>query len=507
MKQEHLIGIDIGTSSCKVVVIGGDGALKYSGSKEYKINYLQSGYVEQDPDDWYRSTVLLVREATSDLKKDIEKIAAIGVSSQSNALVAVDRSGNVLHPAILYLDKRTADICKNFKDTAEEERIYDVTGSPLKPSYTGPQIYWVRKNRDDIYKRTYKFLTANGYIIQKITGNFSHDLTQTGMTGIFDRQNKCWSEEILDYFEIDINKLPEIYSSYKVVGKTSKEFSEASGLPEGIAVVAGSLDVAATMLGSGCIRPGACFIEMGSVMNITVLTDKSINDRNLQTYPCAVPGINIVAGSVDGAGNSIKWFLEEIFRGYKEERKLSDSQIFNILDKEVIKTKIGAGSLLFLPYMAGMRTPRSDLNTAGVFFGLKLSTKKIDIFRSILEGCCYGLRHNLDFILKKNINLRSVIASGGGSRNKFWMQIMSNVLKIDIKRSVFNESSSIGAAMLAGIGCGIFKDFDKAVESVCKYNHKFLPEEEDANIYNKYYGEYINLADKVVVDLDRLSGI
>ncbi|TET48029.1 MAG: hypothetical protein E3J58_07100 [Actinomycetota bacterium] len=315
-KNKYLIGIDIGTSATKITVIDLKGDPVYSDSRTYKIDYLPDGLVQQDPGKWYEAIIYLVKDFLSSTKPDSGDILSIGISSQSNALVPVSAEGRLLHPAILYLDKRAAGICDSFNGTKEQKRIYELGGSTLKPSYTGPQIAWVKKYKPDIYKNTDKFLTANGYIIFKITGNYSQDHTQTGMTGIFDREKGNWSEELLKYFGIDRKKLPDVYRSSDIVGKTGPGFKKDSGLPAGIPLVAGTLDVASTMLGSGCMDPGSCFIEMGSVINITVLIDKPVHDRNLQTYPGAVPGLNIVAGSVDGAGNTVKWFSDQIYRVY-----------------------------------------------------------------------------------------------------------------------------------------------------------------------------------------------
>lgn len=505
--KKYLIGIDIGTSAAKITVIDLNGNVIYSNTYTYAIDYLPNGFVQQDPDEWYTSIVYLMKDFLLNIKPNDSDILSIGISSQSNALAPVNGKGNLLHPAILYLDKRVIDICNSFTDTEEGKRIYEIGGSTLKPSYTGPQISWIRKNEPVIYKNTYKFLTANGYIIFRMTGTYSQDHTQTGMTGIFDRKQEDWSEELLEYFDIDRKKLSDIYKSYDIVGKTGVRFKEDSGLPIGIPVIAGTLDVASTMLGSGCIDSGSCFIEMGSVINITVLTDKLIHDKNLQTYPSAIPGINIVAGSVDGAGNTIKWFLDQIYRGYGQDKEIADKEIFDILEKQMPNTKIGAGNLMFLPFMAGMRTPRSDLNTKGAFLGLKISTRKIDMFRSILEGCSYGLKYNLEFILAKDIELKKAIASGGASKNKFWMQMISDVLDVAIKRSYYDSGASVGSAMLAGIGSGAFNSFKQAVKTVCKYDHDFTPVKERTGVYNKYYRQYKNFMKGLVLELDNLERI
>lgn len=505
--RQYLIGIDIGTSASKMTVIGLDGNIIYYNSCAYCINYLPNGFVEQNPDQWYISIVQLMKDFLLKIKLNDGDILSMGISSQSNALVAVDGKGNLLHPAILYLDKRATGICSSFTGTKEGERIYELTGSTLKPSYTGPQISWMKKNKPDIYKNTEKFLTANGYMIFKLTSNYSQDHTQTGMTGIYDREQENWSEELLEYFGIDRKKIPNIYRSTDIVGRTGTIFKKNSGFPTGVSVVAGTLDVASTMFGSGCIDPGSCFIEMGSVINIAVLVDRPICDKNLQIYPSAVSGTNIVAGSVDGAGNTIKWFLDEIYHGNGKEIKTADNEIFDILEKQMSTTKIGAGNLMFLPFMAGMRTPRSDLKTRGAFLGLKVSHKKIDMYRSILEGCSYGLKFNLEFMLAKSLELKKAITSGGGSKNKFWMQMISDILGIAIKRSQYDGGASIGSAMLAGIGSGAFKGFKHAVEVVCKYDYDFIPEEKKTGIYNKYYKKYKNFMDGLVFELDKLERI
>lgn len=505
--QNYLIGIDVGTSAIKISIIDLEGNLIYSNAKEYEISFLQNGFVQQNPDDWYESLIYLLRDSLSQLDFEKSKVLAIGISSQSNALVSVNKNGDVLYPAILYLDKRTIDICNSFKDTEEGKRIYELGGSTLKSSYTGPQISWIKKNEPDIYRKTFKFLTANGFIVQKLTEEYSQDYTQTGMTGIFDREIGDWSEELLSYFGINKSKIPKIYKPSEIVGKTSKKFKKDSGLPCSIPVIAGTLDVASTMLGSGCIDIGSCFIEMGSVINITVLTDKLVYDKNLQTYPSTVPATYIVAGSVDGAGSAIKWFLKQIYKGYGIDKDISDEMIFGILKEEVQKTKIGSGNLVFLPFMTGMRTPRSDLNTKGAFLGLKVSTRKIDMFRSILEGCSYGLRYNLEFILAKGIDLKKAIISGGASKDKFWVQMISDNLKIGITRSYYNSGASIGSAMLAGIGVEAFNDFKQAKGVVCKYDLNFKPAKERTTKYDKYYSQYKIFIKELILELHNLECI
>jgi len=505
--DNYIIGIDVGTSAIKISIINQKGKIIYYNSKEYGISFLPNSFVQQEPNDWYESLIYLLKDSLPQLELGRNKVLAIGISSQSNALVSVDKNGEVLHPAILYLDKRALDICNSFKDTKEGERAYELGGSTLKSSYTGPQISWIKNNKIDIYRNTYKFLTANGFIIQRLTGEYSQDYTQTGMTGIFDRGKREWSEELLSYFGINKNKMPRIYKPSEIVGKTSKNFKKDSGLPQGIPVIAGTLDVASTMLGSGCIDIGCCFIEMGSVINIAVLTNKLVNDRNLQTYPSAIPNINIVAGSVDGAGGSIKWFLNQIYKRYGINEDTADEKLLNILEEEMHKTKIGSGNLIFLPFMSGMRTPRSDLNTKGAFLGLKVSTRKIDMFRSILEGCSYGLKYNLEFMLAKDIDYSKAITSGGASKNKFWLQMMSDILNINISRSYYDSGASVGSAMLAGIGVRAFNDFKQAKEMVCRYDIDFEPGKGNTKKYDKYYSQYKNFIEGLVLELHNLECI
>ena len=505
-QNSYLVGIDIGTSTTKVTIIDLKGNIVFSDSQEYSIDYLDSGMVQQNPDDWFYAATNTIKIAFSDNNIETNKVLAIGISSQSNALVPVDKKGNVLHPAIHYLDKRSADICNSFNETDEEKRIYEIGGSTLKPSYTGPQISWVKKNLPDVYKNTDKFLTANGYIIFKFTDEYSQDHTQTGMTGIYERAKQNWSEELLKYFDIGKNKLPDEYKAHEIVGKTNNNFKRHTDLANNIPVIAGSLDVASTMLGSGCIEKGSCFIEMGSVLNITVLEDRILSDRNLQTYPSTVPDINIIAGSIDGAGNTIRWFIDNIYKGYGvSEKSLTDEKILYDLEKEMESTNIGSDNLIFLPFMAGMRTPRSDLKSKGAFLGLKVSHKKIDIYRSILEGCSYGLKHNLEYILAKNIKVQKAIISGGASKNKFWVQMISDVLDIDIIRSSYSSGASIGSAMLAGIGVGAFRSFREAVKKVCRYDNCFKPEKKKTRTYNGYYKQYKDFVKNLILQLDSLE--
>lgn len=495
--EKVLLGIDIGTSACKVAAFCPDGRVVAQATKAYPLYYPGPDCVEQNPVEWWDSVCEGLREVlfTGDINP--KKIAGIGVDGQSWSAIPLDKQGNVLCNTPVWMDTRSYDICGRVQERVGAERIFGISGNSFEPSYSTPKMLWFKEKLPDVYKNTYKFLQSNSYIAFKLTGRFTQDISQGYGVHCFNMRTGKWEDGFCDELGIDRDKLPEIYSCSQVIGEVTREAAEATGLAEGIPVVAGGLDACCGTLGAGVLEVGQTQEQGGQAGGMSICVDSPAAHPKLILSFHVVPGLWLLQGGTVGGGGSIKWFRQELGGYEAAEEKNTGVSAFKIMDDEAAGVKAGAGGLVFLPYMAGERSPVWDKHARGVFFGLGYNKTRAHMIRAVLEGCSYALYHNIKTAEEAGVRVEELVAMGGAANSRLWTQIKSDVTGKTIKVPASDTATTLGAAILAGVGAGVYRDFKEAVDRTVKIKRVHRPDMGLHEEYGRYYELYLEIYERL----------
>jgi xylulokinase len=488
----YFLGIDLGTSSVKIILMDDGGKVVSSVSKEYPVYYPEPGWAEQNPEDWWNATKDGIKEiiAKSGVKSD--DIKGVGLSGQMHGLVLLDRDNNVITPAILWCDQRTQEECDYITVKIGKEGLLKYTGNKALTGFTAPKILWVRKHLPDVYERIAHILLPKDYIRFKLTGEYATEVSDASGTLLFDVSNRRWSKEMIDIFEIPEKALPKCYESTDVTGHVTKEASDLTGLEEGTIVVGGGGDQASGAVGTGTVKSGIVSVALGTSGVIFASQDKYAADEELRLHSfCHANGKWHVMGVMLSAASCLKWWVDNV-NNYS-----SEAMTFDGLLEEAEKAHPGSDGLVFLPYLMGERTPYSDPYAKGSFVGLSITHNRGHMTRSILEGVAFGLRDSLELIKDLNIPVNEVRVSGGGAKSKLWRQILADIFNVRIDMINATEGPSYGAAIMASVGYGLFEDVDEACSKLIKVTDSVYPIQENVERYNKLYPIYVSLYSKL----------
>ncbi|MDR2739502.1 MAG: xylulokinase [Treponema sp.] len=480
--MSYLMGIDLGTSSLKVIIIDIKGNIQVESSKGYQFDSPINGYAEQKTDAWWSACCECIRDALSRLKAPASEIRALSFSGQMHGVVLLDKDRNVIRPAILHCDARSGEQVQKINRLFKERHLSD---SQLNPVYTGfllTSLVWVRDNEPELYGRVrYAFLPKD-FLKMMLCGEIGSDYSDASATLAYDIQQNCWSKEVLDALDIPLEFFPECSASDRVAGRVTKKAAEATGLREGTVVVNGGADQVMQAVGNGAIRPGQATVNIGSSGQVCFQSDKPIRNPDLSTNTfCAYrSGAWITMGATMSAGLAFKWF-RGIFPGGD----------YRTLDGEIEKLVPGSGGLLFLPYLNGERTPHVNPNISGMFMGLNLNTTGTHMARAVMEGVTYSLLQCIEICGTLGLKAGELIASGGGARSPVWLQMQADVYNMPLKTTVTEEQACIGAAVMAGVGSGAFGSVEEACASFVRYkDNVYTPNAKNHDIYRQYYCLY-----------------
>lgn len=502
-----LLGIDIGTSACKIAVFEKNGTVAAAGSGEYPVYYPQAGWAEQNPDEWWQAVCQTIQKVLKEGGIDPNQIAGIGIDGQSWSAVAIDKEGTVLTNTPIWMDTRAQSICDRLNRKLGAYNIFDLCGNMLQPSYTTAKILWYQENMPEVYARIDKILQSNSFIAYRLTGIVSQDICQAYGFHCFDMRNGVWNEEMCRLLGIPMQFLPEIYSCHSVIGSVTEEAARATGLAVGTPVVAGGLDAACGTLGAGVIHAGETQEQGGQAGGMSICIDKYAADPSLILSYHVVPGQWLLQGGTTGGGGVMRW-LEREFADYErsvaEERGRSSLNQFNDLAEHIAP---GSDGLVFLPYMAGERSPIWDPNAKGVFFGLDFSKTKGHIIHSAMEGVGYSLKHNLDIAENAGASVKELLSVGGSANSALWMQIKSDITGKPLAVPFSDTATTLGAAILAGVGVGLYESFDEAVKETVRITKQYEPNMENHKAYQKNYKIYLELYENLKETMKRAGGV
>ena len=504
---ELLLGIDIGTSACKAAVFDLQGKVIAQASSSYPVYYPAPGYVEQNPMEWWEGVSQAIREVLGEGKFGAEDIAGIGLDGQSWSAIPVDKSGKVLHNTPIWMDTRASEICARVTEQIGFERIFSISGNALAPTYSTPKILWFREYKPEVYRNTYKFLQSNSFIAYKLTGAMTQDISQGYGLHMFNMEKEVYDDARCEEFGIARELLPDLYPCHQVIGEVTREAAAATGLKPGTPVVAGGLDAACGTLGAGVAAVGQTQEQGGQAGGMSICVDRALSHPKLILSPHVVPELWLLQGGTVGGGGSIKWFSEQLGASEAEQEKLTGVSAFKIMDDEAAGIQAGSEGLIFLPYMSGERSPLWDKNAKGVFFGLGYDKTRAHMIRAVMEGCAYSLLHNIKTAEESGVYTDILNAMGGAANSRLWTQI-----KADVTGKVFRVPSSdtattLGAAILAGVGTGAYKSFSEAVTGTISMGRTHEPDMKAHAVYKKYYEIYLEIYDKLKGTMQKISNL
>lgn len=489
---KFLLGIDIGTSACKAALFEPDGRVIAQAARPYPVYYPAPGQAEQDPEEWWEAVCAAARSILDESGIAPREIAGVGVDGQSWSCIALDANGRVLCRNPIWMDTRAADICSQWNARPEARELFALCGNPLQPSYTTGKILWLKKNRPEVYRQTDKIVQSNSYIVYRLTGAVTQDRSQGYGLHCFDMRTGEWNEPAADRLGIDPAMLPALFPCHEVVGTVHARAAEMTGLRAGTPVVAGGLDAACGTLGAGVIHPGETQEQGGQAGGMSVCTGEYKAHPRLILGQHVVPGRWLLQGGTVGGGGAIRWFLREF--GAQEKADREDNP-FGRMDEEAAEIPPGSDGLVFLPYLSGERSPIWNPYAKGVYFGIDYAKTRAHFIRATLEGVAFALHHNLLTAQEAGATVTRMTAMGGAANSRVWTQIKADVTGKVIQVPTSDTATTLGAAILAGVGTGVYPDFENAVARTVRITRVQEPDRTRREVYAQAFETYLALYD------------
>ncbi|MCC6095215.1 MAG: xylulokinase [Eubacterium sp.] len=477
----YFIGIDLGTSAVKLLLMDSEGNIINIVSREYPLYFPHPGWSEQNPEDWYRESMEGMRQLTDGI--DRTKIAGISFGGQMHGLVMLDDSDQVIRPAILWNDGRTQEETNYLNHTIGEDKLAAYTANIAFAGFTAPKILWVRKHEPDNFHRISKIMLPKDYLAYMLSGSFCTDLSDASGMLLVDVKNRCWSKEMPEICQIKESQLPKLYESYDVVGTLKASVADELGFPHDVKIIAGAGDNAASAVGTGTVGNEMCNLSLGTSGTLFISSSRFVDTPNHALHSfCHADGHYHLMGCMLSAASCNKWWNEEI-----------------LLTKDYAKEQasiahLGENDVFYLPYLMGERSPHNDPSCKAAFIGMRMDTTRSEMTQAVLEGVAFGLRDSLEIARNLGLHVTRSKIVGGGAKSKLWMKICANVMNLTLDVPAVQEGPSLGGAMLAAVGCGVFSSVEEAAAKIIRITDSIQPDpvltekyEEKYQKFRKYY--------------------
>ncbi len=470
----YYIGVDLGTSAVKLLLMEESGKIEKIVSREYPLYFPHPGWSEQNPEDWMKEAMEGIKELTSEI--DRSQVAGIGCGGQMHGLVTLDAEDHVIRPAILWNDGRTGAETEYLNTVIGKDKLSQYTANIAFAGFTAPKILWMKKNEPENFAKVKKIMLPKDYLAYCMTGSFCTDLSDASGMLLLDVKNRCWSKEMLEICGITEEQLPKLYESWQVVGTLKPEIASELGLSADVKFVAGAGDNAAAAVGTGTVGDGQCNISLGTSGTVFISSkDFGVDENNaLHSFDHA-DGRYHLMGCMLSAASCNKWWSEEILHT-KDFAKEQEGIV-----------KLGENQVFFLPYLMGERSPHNNPDARAVFFGMSMDTTREEMTQAVLEGVAFGLRDSLEVARSLGIKIERTKICGGGAKSPLWKKIIANVMNLKVDVPAVEEGPSMGGAMLAAVGCGAYPDVETIAE---KFVHVVETVEPDPELVAKYEERY-----------------
>ena len=476
----YYIGVDLGTSAVKLLLMEGDGGIKNIVSKEYPLYFPHPGWSEQKPEDWWAAVLEGLKELTADVDKT--QIGGISFGGQMHGLVTLDANDNVIRPAILWNDGRTQKQTDYLNDVIGKKKLSEYTANIAFAGFTAPKILWMEEEEPENFAKIVKIMLPKDYLAYKLSGVHCTDYSDASGMLLLDVRHKCWSREMIEICHIKEEMLPKLYESYACVGTIKPDVAAELGFPETVKIVAGAGDNAAAAVGTGTVGDGKCNISLGTSGTIFISSKKfGVDEFNgLHSFDHA-DGYYHLMGCMLSAASCNKWWMDEIIgtREYAQEQAKIG--------------KLGENHVFFLPYLMGERSPHNNPNARGTFIGMTMDTTRADMTQAVLEGVAFAIRDSFEIAKSLGIKIERTKICGGGAKSPLWKKIIANVLGIKVDVIESEEGPGYGGAMLAAVACGEYSSVESAAEKLVKVVDTIEPDEELVSRYNDRYAQFAKI--------------
>ena len=476
----YFIGVDLGTSAVKLLLMEESGKICNIVSKEYPLFFPHPGWSEQNPEDWYTQSMAGMKKLTEGI--DRSQVAGISFGGQMHGLVTLDDQDQVIRPAILWNDGRTSEETDYLNNVIGKDKLSQYTANIAFAGFTAPKILWMKKNEPEKFAKVVKIMLPKDYLAYRLSGSFCTDVSDASGMLLLDVKNRCWSKEMMEICGVKEEQLPKVYESLEVVGTLKPEVAKELGFSENVKVIAGAGDNAAAAVGTGTVGDGQCNISLGTSGTVFISSKNfGVDEHNALHSFCHADGSYHLMGCMLSAASCNKWWAEEIL-GTKD-----------FAAEQAPIQKLGENHVFFLPYLMGERSPHNDPDARGVFFGMSMDTSRADMTQAVLEGVAFALRDSLEVAKSLGIKIERTKICGGGAKSPLWKQIIANVMNIKVDVLEVEEGPSLGGAMLAAVGCGVYPDVETAGKKLAKVVDTVEPTPELAAKYEKRYQKFKEL--------------
>lgn len=495
MAASLLLGLDIGTTGVKSLLLKPNGAVVATHVEEYPLLLPKPGWAEQDAETWWIATAKACRALMEKASVKPGDVAGISFSGQMHGLVCLDADDKPLRPAILWCDQRTTAECRAITRKIGLKRLLKTVGNPALEGFTLPKILWVKKQEPAVYRRTRLMLLPKDFVRYRMTGRAAIDVSDAAGTIALDIEKKVWAAPLLRELGVDPALLPEVVDSVALAGTLTAEAAKAMGLTEGVPVVAGGADNACAAVGNGITREGLVAVSIGTSGTVIAPTRRTLRDPKgrAHTFNHAVPNLWYVMGVMLSAGGSLRWWRDEFGGAEKAVAAGTGEDPYALIGREAERVPPGCEGAVWLPYLTGERTPHCDANARATLFGLTARHTRGHAFRAVMEGVAFGLRDSLEIIRGMKIPVKEIRLTGGGARSPLWRQIQADVFGQEVTVLRGNEGPAFGAAILAGVGVGLFDSCDAAAAKFLGKGEVVKPIPENVDRYNRLYKVYGDL--------------
>lgn len=477
--MQYYVGVDLGTSALKLLLVAGDGRIAKTVSREYPVSYPQPGWSQQEPRHWWEAFVSAMQELTADVEPSA--IRGIGLGGQMHGLVILDEEDQVIRPAILWNDGRTDKETAWLNETLGRERLSQLTANIAFAGFTAPKLLWLKAHESENFHRIRKVMLPKDYISYRLTGEHCTDFSDASGMLLLDVEHRCWSQEMLDICGVPLSVMPRLLESWETAGGVLPQVAEELGIPAGIPVAAGAGDNAAAAVGTGTVSQGRCNISLGTSGTIFISSDHFLVDSGNALHAfCHADGGYHLMGCILSAASCNKWFCEDI---------LGSGNLAAEIER-IDPGALGRNHLFFLPYLMGERSPINDTDARGAFVGMRLDTTRADMVQAVLEGVAFAIRDNLEIARGQGLHIERSCLCGGGAKSPLWRQILCNVLNIQIDIPQTEQGPGYGAAMLAMVCAGAYDSVKACTDALVQVKSTLIPEPELAALYEEQYNKF-----------------
>lgn len=503
--MSYYLGIDIGTSGTKTLLMDHDGNVLAESDATYPMEQPKPGWTQQDPDDWWKATVKTVRAVMRQSKVNKSEVKAIGLSGQMHGSVFLDAADNVIRPALLWNDQRTTSQCNAITEAAgSREQLIQMVANPALTGFQAPKILWLRDNEKRNFDKLAKVLLPKDDIRRRLTGDYVSEVSDASGTLLLDVKQRDWSTQLLGKLQLDRSLLPDVVESEDVTGTLTVNAAKTLGLTTDCKVVGGAGDCAAGAIGNGIVRSGLLSTSIGTSGVMFVHSDEPTIDAagRLHTFCHAVRGKWHMMGVNLTSGGSLQWWVENVIQGLAG---IPAAKTFEAATKEAAGVTAGSGSMIFLPYLNGERTPHADPHARGAFVGMNLTHGRAAMTRSVMEGITFALRDSLEIIESMGVPVKQIRASGGGSKNPMWRQMQADVFGKKITTLKVEQGPAYGVALLAAVGDGAYKSIEQACKATIEIADETKADAKAKATYNRLFPIYRELYGNLQGSMNRLA--